>query len=684
MAVLAQTQNPPSHTGRFRAASARLERRIRAIPIRWRIFAIAILNAMVVVLLAALIWDGARMLSSAWNDVRQSRESDQILVSLEGETVQLQNLIHRYFNHPQPALLADIEERRRGLLDALKTRADVEPAFSGSLSGVISATERFLAGFDELRRVRGAISHTYEKDILGVAREMSGLYAQIEGAAQQREHGIWPALSKSREAFSAALMSANVLYLSLDSTAAIDAHKQIAAIESTLPALSDLADSDAQRQALQALAGRSAELRSGIDRLASNFVVQADLLRDAIDGNQRAMASAIDNLSDEVRQRERQAQMRFNQTLSSVYLQIGLVALAFLALIVGTGVAISSSISAPLGDLRTSMYAIVSGDYDRRVRGLEARDEIGEMARAVEVFRENAMARRRAEDDLRTSKERAESALADLRATQQSLIEAEKLAALGGLVAGVAHEVNNPVGISLTVASSLARRCESFAEEIKGGQLRRTRLDEFIAGSREAAKQLVSNLERAGDLIQSFKQVAVDRSHEQRRQFDLRQSTSQIVASLRPGLKRAQIDLVMEVPEHILLDSYPGAYGQVLTNLVLNAANHGFGEGRRGAIRLLARRLGDDAVEIMFSDDGAGMSEEVQRRAFDPFFTTRRSQGGTGLGLHIVYNIVTRRLGGRITLTSALGRGASFRIVLPLAAPGKETGAAEIMTVTDR
>ncbi len=684
MAVLAQNQSPASKTGRFRMAWTRLERRIRAIPIRWRIFAIAVMNAMVVLLLAALIWDGARMLTTAWNDVRQARESDRILVSLESETVRLQNLIHRYFSHPQEALLADIEERRQGFLDALKTRAKVEPAFSGSLSDVIAATERFLAGFDELRRVRAAISQVYEKEILGVAREMSALYARIEGAAQQHDSGIWPALSKSREAFSGALMSANAFYLSLDSAAAIDAYKHIAAIEEMIPALTKFADSDAQRSTVEALASHSTALRTGLDHLASSFVIQSDLLRNAIDGNQQAMVAAIDTLSDEIKAGEQQAQMRFNHTLNSVFWQIGLVALAFLALIVGTGIAIASSISTPLGDLRTSMYAIVSGDYGRRVRGLEARDEIGEMARAVEVFRENAVARRRAEDELRASKERAESALADLRDTQRSLIEAEKLAALGGLVAGVAHEVNNPVGISLTVASSLARRCDSFAEEIKSGQLRKARLEEFIAGSREAAKQLVSNLERAGDLIQSFKQVAVDRSHEQRRQFDLRQSTSQIVASLRPGLKRAQIELLMEVPEHILLDSYPGAYGQVLTNLVLNAANHGFGDGRRGTIRLVARRSGEDAVELLFSDDGVGMSEEVQRRAFDPFFTTRRNQGGTGLGLHIVYNIVTRRLGGRITLTSALGRGASFRIVLPLAAPGKETGAAEIMAITDR
>jgi signal transduction histidine kinase len=319
-----------------------------------------------------------------------------------------------------------------------------------------------------------------------------------------------------------------------------------------------------------------------------------------------------------------------------------------------------------------AMHAIVLGDYARPVHDVSAADEIGEMARAVEVFRKNAIAKQQAEIELKTSKERAETALHELQEAQRSLIEAEKLAALGGLVAGVAHEVNNPIGISLTVASSFARRCDTFSEEVRSGAIRRSRLDEFIGGSQEAAKQLVANLNRAADLIQSFKQVAVDRSHAERRFFDLKESTEQIIASVRPALKRSAITLTVDIPDEVTMDSYPGPYGQVLTNLILNSLMHGFPDKQAGTMRLSARRLDADRLELQFEDNGIGMSDDVQRRAFEPFFTTRRSRGGTGLGLHIVYSLVTRRLGGRLRLESEQGRGTTFRIRLPLVAPNED------------
>jgi signal transduction histidine kinase len=343
----------------------------------------------------------------------------------------------------------------------------------------------------------------------------------------------------------------------------------------------------------------------------------------------------------------------------------------FLGIIVSAGVLIALSIRLPLQQIMASMHAITSGSYDRRVQGTDAKDEVGAMARAVEVFRENAIAKRQAEDELRAAKERAESALLELNTAQQNLIDAERLAALGGLVAGVAHEVNNPIGISLTVASSFARRAETFEHELKSEQLRRSTLDEFVKSSRDAAQQLVANLQRAGELIQSFKQVAVDRSHAERRQFSLSEATDQIIASLRPVLKRASIALTVDVPDGLMIDGYPGSYGQILTNLFLNAVNHAFVDGRSGTITISARARGSDDIEIIFADNGAGMTPDVQRQAFDPFFTTRRNEGGTGLGLHIVYNLVTQQLGGRMVLESRLGQGTTFRIIMPKIAKGQ-------------
>jgi len=272
--------------------------------------------------------------------------------------------------------------------------------------------------------------------------------------------------------------------------------------------------------------------------------------------------------------------------------------------------------------------------------------------------------------EIRDKRKLAEAAL-QASETQRYLIETERLAALGRLVAGVAHEINSPVGISLTVASTLAHRCANFADRIVSGPVRRSLLAEFVDDCRDAANQLTANLQRAGELIQSFKQVAVDRSYADRRTFDLKLATEQIVASVRPGLPKPRGSLALEMSSDITMDSYPGAYGQVLTNLIFNAVTHGFTDGLGGHILIKALRLGTEQVEITFTDDGNGIPEEVQRHVFDPFFTTRRVQGSTGLGLYIVHNIVTQQLGGRITLVSTPGKGTTICMTLPLLAPGQ-------------
>ena len=664
---------------------SRLVALVRAVPIRWRILSIAALNSAVVVVLVALIWNGVQVLGSAWDDVRQVRESDKVLATLESETGHLQNLIHRYIAQPSSETFGEISHSRDTVLGTLKTRAATDPILSGSVKRLERVTERFLTGFGELRTVQARITKTYEDEVLTPARDMAGLYSIIEGATGHRDALIWPSLGKSREAFTAMLVAANAYYLSLATASAEEASRNTETIERTIPVMIDLADNDLQRKALQRLNERTKTLSAGLAKLSAQLTNRTELLRDVIDASQADASSAIDGLSVKMRQREQKAQETFDQTLADISRKVLSVAVLFLGIIITAGVLIALSIRLPLQHIMAAMHAITSGDLNRRVKGTGASDEVGEMARAVDVFRENAIAKRKTEDELRASKEKAENALHELNAAQQNLIDAERLAALGGLVAGVAHEVNNPIGISLTVASSFARRTEAFEDELRSGNgLRRSQLDEFVKTSRDAAQQLVGNLHRAGELIQSFKQVAVDRSHAERRTFSLSEATDQIIASLRPALKKASIALSVEVPENLVVEGYPGSYGQILTNLFLNAVNHAFPDGRSGTITISAKPRGADDVEIIFSDDGAGMTPDVQRQAFDPFFTTRRNEGGTGLGLHIVYNLVTQQLGGRMMLDSRPGQGTTFRIIMPRAAKTAKGGQASKPQDRDR
>jgi PAS domain S-box-containing protein len=277
--------------------------------------------------------------------------------------------------------------------------------------------------------------------------------------------------------------------------------------------------------------------------------------------------------------------------------------------------------------------------------------------------------RKRNEQAVRDARDTAETALQNLKETQNSLIEVEKLAALGRLVAGVAHEINNPVGTSLTVATALERKTAMIATEMAQGTLRRSSLNEFLEISREASSQLVANLNHAAELIQSFKQVAADRDQSNQRTFDLGDLTKQIVLSLRPGLVKKNLTLKVECQPNLTMISYPGPYGQVLTNLFLNSVTHAFSDRQEGIIEIKVLAAGADSVEILFSDDGCGMSANDRRKAFDPFFTTRRDQGRTGLGLHIVHSIVTNHLGGRLHLDSEPNKGTRIRLILPRVAP---------------
>jgi PAS domain S-box-containing protein len=291
---------------------------------------------------------------------------------------------------------------------------------------------------------------------------------------------------------------------------------------------------------------------------------------------------------------------------------------------------------------------------------------------AVNVAAEEITERKRADQQIRDARDAAETALRHLRETQESLIEAEKLAALGRMVAGVAHEVNSPVGIGLTVASTLQQKAEEFANEVARGDLRRSSLNAFVDLVQDAAAQLVNNLSRSAERIQSFKQVALDQSQSHRRNFDAGELTEQVLSHLTRDLNERPVTLKLRSEGDLLMDSYPGPFGQALTHLVINAITHAFPDGRNGTVDIKVSAADADNIELLVADDGCGMSADAKRLAFDPFFTTRRQFGATGLGLHIVHNIVVERLGGRISLESEAGVGTGVQLILPRAAPSAD------------
>ncbi len=251
-----------------------------------------------------------------------------------------------------------------------------------------------------------------------------------------------------------------------------------------------------------------------------------------------------------------------------------------------------------------------------------------------------------------------------LQQAQNQLIESEKMASLGSLVAGVAHEINTPLGIGITAASHLESITHQFGHLVEAGQLTRRDLNEFLVAAKESSRLILKNLERAGQLVRSFKQVAVDQSSEERRIINLGEYLNEIAFALRPALKRMPHELRLICPQDVVLDTYPGAIYQIVVNLISNALAHAFPGDQSGLIELRAYTRHANEVVIEYQDNGVGVEPAMLKRIYDPFFTTRRGQGGSGLGLHIVYNRVTQILGGSIVAENR--DGLHFTIRWPL------------------
>ncbi|MDT8990763.1 HAMP domain-containing sensor histidine kinase [Curvibacter sp. APW13] len=266
-----------------------------------------------------------------------------------------------------------------------------------------------------------------------------------------------------------------------------------------------------------------------------------------------------------------------------------------------------------------------------------------------------------------------ESALNNLERAQKEIVQTEKLASLGRIVAGVAHELNTPIGNALTVTTTLENDVLTVEGNLAQGALRKSELQELLRRLHEGLALASSNLGRSAGLIADFKQVAVDHASDQRRDFDIGEVSHEILNMLHPTLRKSGCTVERHFDENLRCDGFPGRYGQVLTNLVMNAVHHAFEAGTEHTLRVDVHAAGDDQVVLRVADNGVGMPDEVRQRIFDPFFTTKMGRGGTGLGMNIVHGIVLRLLGGSIEVTSTLGQGTTVTVTLPRKAPEAPT-----------
>ena len=762
---------------------------IRRIPVGWRVSLLVALNLVALLILAAVIWHGNRVLGEQWAEVQRIGAEQRLFDGIEADAAALQSQIHRYLDMPGEGVLADIGRLRGQLLARLAGIRALDATTAAAVPQVVQASQRLFDGFDALRTLNAGIRTLYRDQVLRLGSEVSGLYGILDETTRGTDTPSWPSISKSRDNFAMALLAIDAFYFSGDAEALARAQRGLDAVTQTAPVIRDLARTELEQGTVVALPERFAALNAAARRLAADRTRQSALLGTEIDGAQAQLVEAVERIAEHGRRRQNAAETLFEGALIRVGTVAALVGVIFISISVLVSLIVARSVVRPLRQLDGVVAAVAAGDYQRPVPDQDAPDQFGAIARTLATVREHAerrlhsereleaqerrwrvvlenspvgisiitadtlkrlyvnprfvelvgvggaeaalaqpydpsfanpaeipplaerarrdgvvsdyeierrrpdgsrwwcalsarhieldgraafivwhydiTGRREAEAALREAKDRAEAALADLRSAQRTLIQSEKMASLGALVAGVAHEINTPLSISLTSASLLADESRRLAAALETGVLRRSELSHFLELALESSDLLLSNSQRAADLIKSFKQVAVDQSSDDRRTFNLAEYIDEVLMSLRPRLKRSAVVVAVECPGELIIEGYPGPLAQVLTNFVMNSLTHAYGPDQPGRLSIAVTMPGADRVCLVYGDDGKGIAEEVLPKIFDPFFTTNRSGGGSGLGLNIVYNLVTQRLNGQIEVTSHPGRGTSFTVHFP-------------------
>ena len=305
------------------------------------------------------------------------------------------------------------------------------------------------------------------------------------------------------------------------------------------------------------------------------------------------------------------------------------------------------------------IFLTAKADTESIVKGFEvgAQDYITKPFNAEEL-----MARVKLHLDLKQSKKELIEKNELLKRTQKQLVQSEKMASLGNLVAGVAHEINTPVGIGITAITTLDERNKQLERDFQNQKIKRSSLENYIQFVKKSTKLILTNLQRTSDLVQSFKQVSVDQSHEQKRKFNLKKYLQDVILSVEPSYDKKNISIRLECDEDLEVYNYPGSFAQIFTNFIINSLVHGFENLNDGEIVINVEES-ENSLLISYRDNGKGISEDYITKIFDPFFTTNK-QSGTGLGLHIVYNII-QKLNGTIECESEINKGVLFKMNLP-------------------
>ncbi len=414
---------------------------------------------------------------------------------------------------------------------------------------------------------------------------------------------------------------------------------------------------------------------------------QADLaMSNAMQQLQEISAAATEKRHRNLQQWQRQADRQL--LLGSLAAIIAALLLALL---------IASRLSRAITGITRTITRVAGGEHTLATPGLARIDEIGHMARAVEVFKQTLVksirlqrlqaeenrARKKAEAEvlelnaelearvlqrtkqLQQANQELELTLETLKQAQKQLVESEKMASLAGLVAGIAHELNTPVGTCITAASLLQEQLEELQQAFSSGNLSRTRMTEFIDSSDSASAVIADNLERTAGLVRTFKSLALEPDQQRPERYLLADMINDSLNSLSHSIDMAAISVSVRCDRNIALLGFPGDIFHIISQLINNAAVHAWDPDQRGNFRIAVEQ-DDKKLRLEVSDDGRGMTEQQRTSVFEPFYTTRRGQGGTGLGMHLVYNLVSRRLGGRIECRSKPGEGTRFIIQIPV------------------